>query len=618
VKTEAIVPAQIEFAPGAAPRASAFDDVYHPEAGALGQSEHVFLRGSGLPQRWAGARQFVVLETGFGLGNNFLATRAAWQADAARCGQLVFVSLELHPPRRDDLVRAHAMSPLRALADDLIAAWPPLTPNIHVLDFDGGQVRLLLVLGDARRLLPQLAATIDAFYLDGFTPARNPAMWDRHLIAALARLARPGATAATWSVARKLHDGLAAAGFVVERAPGFDRKHEMTLARYAPHFAPRRSPGRSPAAYDGEGTAIVVGAGIAGACAAAALARLGWQCTVLDRHAEPASEASGNPAGLFHGTAHAVDGVHARLHRAAALRAAQLYAPLIAAGRVTGSTDGLRRVRPGTMWAGLPPEYVRSSGKDSPAFYPAAGWVAPRELVRELLDDPAITFCAHAAVHTMAHEDGRWRVRGADQVLAEAPVLVLAGAEGNQGLMQSIGHPGWPTQPSRGQVTWFSSSHRLTLPVTGEGYAVTLPGGDLLCGASSQDDDLDPTVRDTDHAFNLERLQALAGISPEPGTRLHGRVGWRSQAPDRLPIVGAVPVARHAIGDGTRLDQARLVPRLPGLFVLGGLGSRGLTWGPLAGEVLAAWIEGAPMPLEGDLLDAIDPARWIVRAARAG
>jgi tRNA 5-methylaminomethyl-2-thiouridine biosynthesis bifunctional protein len=203
-------------------------------------------------------------------------------------------------------------------------------------------------------------------------------------------------------------------------------------------------------------------------------------------------------------------------------------------------------------------------------------------------------------------------------LIAQAPVLVLAGAQGNQRLMQSIGHPGWPTHPSRGQVTWFRSTHRLVRPVTGDGYAVMLPGGNLLCGATSQDDDPDPTVREADHAFNLERLQALAGIRPEPGVELNGRVGWRSQTPDRLPLVGAVPVARHTVADGTRLDQARRVPRLPGLFVLGGLGSRGLTWGPLAGEVLAAWIEGAPMPLEGDLLDAIDPARWIVRAARAG
>jgi tRNA 5-methylaminomethyl-2-thiouridine biosynthesis bifunctional protein len=191
-------------------------------------------------------------------------------------------------------------------------------------------------------------------------------------------------------------------------------------------------------------------------------------------------------------------------------------------------------------------------------------------------------------------------------------------AQGVQPPVGGIGAEPWPLVKRRGQVTWFESGAGPRRPVAGHGYALSLPDGRLLCGATTSDnDDGDAAaVHADDHAFNLDRLHMLTGLRPPPGAALQGRVGWRATTPDRLPIVGAVPLARTGIPPGTRLDQARLVPRIPGLFVLGGLASRGLTWAPLAAEVLAAWIDGSPLPLEADLLDAIDPARWLVRAAR--
>ena len=243
-------PARIDFDDAAAPVAPDFGDVYHARAGADAQALHVFLGGNGLPGRWAGRGRFVVLETGFGLGGNFLATWAAWQQDAQRCDRLWYVAVEKHPPRRDDLVRAHAASPHPALADALLQAWPPLTPDMHLLDFDGGRVRLLLAFGDIARVLPELVLQADAFYLDGFTPARNPAMWDARLLRTLARLAAPGATAATWSVAGVLRQGLSEAGFTVQKAPGHGGKRQMTVARFTPHFTPPPSPQSRPSTSD--------------------------------------------------------------------------------------------------------------------------------------------------------------------------------------------------------------------------------------------------------------------------------------------------------------------------------------------------------------------------------
>ncbi len=645
MKTEPIMPARIEFADGQPPHAPLFGDVYHAQAGAQAQARHVFMRGNGLPARWAGRRRFVIVETGFGLGNNFLATWDAWQNDPARCAQIVYLAIERHPPTRADLVQAHDGGPLPALAGELLAGWPTLTPNIHPIDFEGGRVRLLLALGDIARMLPQLCAQADALYLDGFAPRCNPSMWDRRAIRGLARLCAPGATVATWSVARDLRSSLVASGFEVRRTPGFDRKREMTEAIFAPAFVPRRSPGRA-AALDtplGRGAAqpqaavreaLIMGAGLAGACAAASLARLGWRCKVLERHASPAQAASGNPAGLYHGTVHGDDGLHARFTRACALWAHRGYARGVAAGHVAGQTDGLVRLRPGGSCAAWPGDYVHELEDESlqgltgvpirgPAWsYPAGGWVAPRDVVNELLRTPGVELVAGVDVARIARSDAEgpgavWQAFDTGgAVIHGAPVLVLAGGASDVLLHAVSDAASWPLQSVRGQVSWFESPALLRRPLAGHGYALSLSDGQLFCGATTTAGDSDASTREIDHAFNLQRLQELASLGPVPGAPLHGRVGWRAVAKDRLPIVGAVPRRLADITPATRIDHARMVPRIPGLFVLGGLASRGLTWGPLAGEVLAAWIDGAPIPLEADLLDAIDPARWLARRAR--
>jgi tRNA 5-methylaminomethyl-2-thiouridine biosynthesis bifunctional protein len=398
VKTEPIRPARIVFSEGEPPCAPDFGDVYHPAVGALEQAQHVFLRGNGLPERWRGRTDFTILETGFGLGNNFLAAWQAWRDDPGRCERLHVVSIELHPPRHEDLARAHAASPLQALARPLLQAWPPLAPGLHVLAFEAGRVRLTLALGDATRLLPHLRLQADAVFLDGFAPAHNPALWEPALVKAIARRCAPRATAATWSVARALHAALTSAGFEVTRGAGIGGKREITLARYAPRFEPRFEPRLAAGLALAERRAFVVGAGVAGAASARALARQGFEVTVLDGAPAPASGASGNAAGLFHGTLDPDDGPYARLHRSAALRAAATYTEAIASG-VPGAARGLLRLAPARHGrtdprqlierCDLPPGYVALLDAQAASaragvplhepcwFYPGGGWIAP-------------------------------------------------------------------------------------------------------------------------------------------------------------------------------------------------------------------------------------------------
>jgi tRNA 5-methylaminomethyl-2-thiouridine biosynthesis bifunctional protein len=654
--TAPITPAQIAFADDGTPCAPQFGDVYHAAGGALAQAEHVFLRGNGLPARWAQRRRFVILETGFGLGNNFLATWAAWRAHAHRCERLHYVAIEKHPLSRDDLARVHAASSLRALADQLVAQWPLPTPNLHPLAFDNGRVQLLLAFGDVAALLPQLQCEADALFLDGFAPAKNAAMWGDALWRRLPRLMAREATAATWSAARVVRDGLASAGFEVQSAPGFDAKRDMTVARFAPRHHPA-----VPAAFARRAApaqALVVGAGLAGCAAAHALALQGVHCTVLDRHREPAQAASGNPAGLMHGTFNAPDGVHARWHRAAALAMQRAATPWLAQQSMPGALQGFLRLEPRLSVqavqamqvqlaaVGLPAGYVRwmdveearaASGLPVPSggwWFGGGGWLAPQALCDAWLRSPdeAVQFAGGAHVAALRRESQGWCALDAHgRELARAPVVVLAGAADVAPLLGGLGITAPPLLRTRGQVTELPAGlpgvGAARVPVSGDGYVLTLADGRHLLGASSQPGDEDSQLRAADHVQHLAAAARLGLLDAAAHDRLHaqaatlaGRVGWRAVTPDRLPVIGP-PVDADAWARlrarGQRADAPRHLPRhhddTLGLYLLTGLGSRGLTTAWLSAQVLAAWITGAPCPVEADLRDATDAARFALR-----
>jgi tRNA 5-methylaminomethyl-2-thiouridine biosynthesis bifunctional protein len=640
MKTEAVEPARIERDADGTPFSPAYGDVYHPAAGAGVQARHVFLAGNGLPERWQRRERFVMLETGFGLGNNFLATWDAWRRDPAACERLRFISVERHPPSREDLRAVPRDSALAPLAQALADAWPPLTPNLHRLDFDGGRVQLLLALGDVAAWLPELVARVDAFYLDGFAPARNPAMWQPRLFKAMARLAAPGATLATWTAARSVRDSLAAAGFEVRSAPGTGGKRDITLGRFAPAFTPRSAPARQASPPAGTRRAVIVGAGLAGCAAAWALAEQGWDSLLLDRRSGPALEASGNPGGLFHGVVHRQDGTHARFNRAAALHAAHAVRHAIEGHGAQGAVQGLLRLETSgapaaalraTLAAlGLPADYVRAVDAEEatrlaglplqhPAwFYPDGGWVDPAALAHSYLQRAGqrSRFDGDTLVDTLRRHDGRWQLLDpSGVVVAEAEAVVLANAGDALRLLAPVA---WPVQKVRGQVSVAAADAFALprIPVAGAGYLLPAVAGQAVFGATSQAGDDDAAVRDADHVHNLDQLASLLGAAPDVSPEeLSGRVGWRWVCDDRLPLIGAVPDAA-GLSRTARLDQPRLVPRVAGLYLFTALGSRGITWSALGAQLLASWVTGGPSPVEASLLDALDPARFIARGAR--
>lgn len=570
-----------------------------------------------------------MLDLAFGDGGGFLATWQAWRDDPARPMRLHYVgvlgTLGIPGP-------APAAPVTAELAAELHRCWPPAIAGWHPVDLADGRVQLTLVAGETRAVLRQLDVAADDIRLDG----RGP--WDTPVLRALGRFAAPAARLTAHGATEAVRAGLRSAGFVFDHgtheAPG------TLTGRHAPAPTARRFP-RCSAAQPAQ--AVVIGAGLAGGWAAHALHQQGWAVRVLDRHAAPAREASGNPAGLFHGTVNADDGPHARFHRAAALFAERTLRPWIESGQVPGRIDGLLRLgaEDETLAAlqapidrhGLPPCYVQAVDAETASalagialqraawFFPGGGCVEPPALVRHLLQDAA--FEGGVDVARVSREGAVWRLFDThDRILAETGTLVLANAADARRLWPAAA---WPMGRSRGQLSHWpeppADAPRLQRPVAGGGYVLSLADGSLLCGATAAPGDEEPAPRAEDHRFNLDRLQQMTGwsgpLAPE------GRVGWRANTVDRLPLVGPVPTSAAGLGLGTApgvahgaATQLHKAEREPGLYISSGLGARGLTWGPLAGRVLAAWVSGTPMPLEADLRDAIDPARWLVRAAR--
>jgi tRNA 5-methylaminomethyl-2-thiouridine biosynthesis bifunctional protein len=236
--TEPLIPATLAFRNNGSLYSPLHNDIYHSAVGSIAQAQYVFLQGNGLPERWQHRPAFTVLETGFGMGINFLATWAAWRADPERCEQLHFVSIEKHPFSADDLRGAHAATlkdeSIVARADTLAAAWPMLVPGTHRLEFEEGRIALTLIFGDAVEVLPALSLNVDAFYFDGFAPARNPELWTPAIFTSLAGLAVEDATFSTYTSAGDVKRALLQAGFEYRKVAGFGWKRAMLVGRIAP------------------------------------------------------------------------------------------------------------------------------------------------------------------------------------------------------------------------------------------------------------------------------------------------------------------------------------------------------------------------------------------------
>ncbi len=573
------------------PRSGRFGDVYFSQQDGLAESRAVFLAGCGLPEAWQGRARFCVAELGFGTGLNIAALLDLWRREGPAGGRLSLFSVEGFPLSREEAGRAlEAWPDLAEATQALLEVWPEPTSGFHRLDLPAFNATLDLAVGDVGWALSQWRGQADAWFLDGFAPSTNPDMWSEAVMDGVAARSAPGARVATFTVAGAVRRGLAERGFAVDKRPGHGRKRERLEARLPGSAV---MPSRTP-------SVAVVGAGIAGAALARAFAALGVRATVVET-GQAGAGGSGFPAALVTPRLDAGDNGIAALHAQAMTRAAALYATIPDAvvqrgvlqleqvprdagrfARVASQpiwAEGAMAVRGSAECAGLLGEPVACGGlwmRDAMA-------IRPRAVLEAWLEE-AVRVSARVAQIEPAGTG--WRLLdGAGDLIVEADIVVVAAGWGTAGLV-----PGLALAPVRGQADWVE--HVEAGPVAWGGYAVPTGSG-LLFGATHDRGEIDGGPSEEAGARNLAtvaaRLPQLAARIAAAGPA-QARTAVRATTPDRLPLAGVLPGGE-------------------GLFVLGGLGSRGFCVAPLLADHVAALALGAPSPLPVDLAARVDPLR---------
>ncbi|WP_219271969.1 bifunctional tRNA (5-methylaminomethyl-2-thiouridine)(34)-methyltransferase MnmD/FAD-dependent 5-carboxymethylaminomethyl-2-thiouridine(34) oxidoreductase MnmC [Aeromonas jandaei] len=653
--------ARLDWNEAGTPVSSEFGDVYFSNDNGLAETRYVFLQQNRLPARFLHHDRdtFVIGETGFGTGLNFLATMAAFLEQAPQTGngsRLHFISFEKYPLTQSDLRKALAAWPeLSSLSQDLIAQWPIPVSGCHRLIFAGGRIRLDLWLGDIKDMMPQLPhhaeGLVDAWYLDGFSPAKNPEMWTQALFDGLARLARPAATIATFTCAGFVRRGLIAAGFAMKKVKGHGSKREMLAGdrtdkqpqqTIAPWYA-------RPAGRDGE--VLIIGGGIASAMTALSLAERGRKVTLLCEDDEPANGASGNRQGALYPL---LNGEHDALSRFYSLAFGYARHRLLAlaerhpiAFALCGVTqlgyDEKSAAKLAKMSQGpFPSELMQPLSTaqveqvvglpcgHNGVSYPLGGWLCPADLTRAAIKEAQASGLFEVVFNTevvaIAEQVDGWLVESRDGRRWQAPNLVVAAGHKLPALIPFAELPLYPVRGQVSHVPTSASLSRLNTVLCYDGYLTPAHNDHHCIGASYGRNQTDLGFRAEEQLQNQARLQACLPELSWPGevdvSGNEARVGVRCASRDHLPVVG--PVARlasltdHYAGLHTDQQNAASLPCHPGLYVLGALGSRGLCSAPLCGELLASEICGDPLPLAADLLEALHPARYWVRKLLKG
>ena len=561
---------------GDAPYSAAFDDIYFNPLDGLAETRHVFLEGNTLNERFTNAHHFTIAELGFGTGLNLLAAWQLFRQIAPAHAMLHYVSFERYPLERDAMLRAASHWPeLQPLAQTLFLRLNLFGEGIYRLH--APQLSLTLVIGDATQMLPQMDFAADAWFLDGFAPAKNPDMWSDELLLQVAHHTKAGGTASTFTSAGAVRRALAAGGFSVQKVKGYGRKREMTIAHKA-------GTGDTPQPPQ---MVRIAGGGIAGCSAAYSLARRGIAVELYEP-AGIASGASGNAAGALYPLLHkqpspALHGYWDALRYLHHLLPGR-DVPHALCGMLKLPIDdddaALLPTLPKRL--GLPPEALRwldateaSAVAGLPIaqgglFIPASGRVNVAALCHDLMQHPLITLHPHS----LPVDD------------AAIPTLFANGAAAAETF------PHLTLGINRGQVSHVDACH-VTQPlgcvVSHRGYAIGLEEGGLLIGATYDRGNPDCTLRGADHAENLALTHRfLPGLLSQDAVAASGRASLRTVTPDRMPLVGLAA---------------------PHRYISTGHGSRGLLSGPLAGEWLADLLCHTPLPLRRESATAWDAQR---------
>jgi len=612
-----------------------FDDIYFYPQDGRAESEYVFLQANDVSRRWQQQSQFCIAETGFGTGLNFFNCWHAWREQSPTDGHLHYVSAELYPLPLEQLKQALHMYPqLMPLIDRLSAQYPARIYGFHQLHFPEDRLTLTLMFGDALACFQQWQGAADAWFLDGFSPQKNPQLWSQALISTLAEKSAPGATLATFSAAGHVRQKLEQAGFKVRKIKGFGRKREMITARltHDPNNdltsqSTQKVPWNTLRNHTRVNRSVaIIGAGIAGLSLARACQLRGLETHVIDPLSQPLQNTSALPHAVIKPHLNNNDDLACLLYWRSFMYALHQYPPSVV------SQQGV--LIPATEDNQLRFEKIRNNFQMPDALmqvtptglsFPQAGSIDTQKLV-----DHWQVYIDHYHQSTVADliYDDQWHLVDAQQNrITSTDSLVIAAGMHSSAFQQvsSI-----PMEARYGQISICES--REPWPEThilmDKGYLMPTPNGQIYCGSTYehlpqeawlQNAQEHPGHWDKNKAFWSRRPQAalLEQLIPQDCYS-----GIRATTPDRLPLCGAIIDAQQFKHDYANLHHGRhwqqypAAKAIPHMYILSALGSRGFTTAPLLADTLAAIITEAPVPLEQDILDAIHPNRFLYRALK--
>ena len=580
-----------------APRSEQFDDIYFSAENGLKETNHVFLQGNNLPDAWKDKKHFVIGETGFGTGLNFFSVWKLFEETTLPEQKLDFISVEKYPLTPEEIKKA--LEPWKEFLGErvhqFLEQYPIRVAGFHRIQVSD-QITLTLIFDDINESFPEVGAVVDCWFLDGFTPAKNPDMWSENVFEQMARLSKNGATYATFTAAGDVRRRLEATDFSVEKKKGFGHKRDMITGTY-------QGSGHSLDAALPKGERIaIIGGGLAGTSCAYVLKRHGYEPVIYEASNELAAGASGNNMGLYNPRFTAQRDeisdfyapAYAQLIRLAKqAREAVEYTPCGALHLMNAPEKEKRLTSTARKWrwhsdhlshlnsheaskvAGIPINhdalYLKDSGSISPKklchFYAQNIEVRLNSTIENIneLDYACIIICNASAA----------------QNFKELSFLSL--------------------DPVRGQVSEVEAkgmAQKLKCNLLYGGYLSVSQNGVQTIGSTFEKWIDHDDVMEESHQHNIDTLKKfIPHLDDQEFNVKGGYAGFRTATNDRYPVVGPVPKTSH-------------------VYVSAAFGSHGIVGSLAAAHYIADLIRQGPLSLPLKVANALMPQRFLDRQKR--
>jgi tRNA 5-methylaminomethyl-2-thiouridine biosynthesis bifunctional protein len=638
-----IEPADLLLDENGIPYSDHYQDTYYSRKNGLEESRYVFIEGNQLSQNWQNKAVFTIAETGFGTGLNFLATWKHWKHDENRPERLHYISIEKHPLTSEQLRKTLShWGELEEFTDQLITQYPVLLPGFHRLPFEDHKVTLTLCFMPAEKALEQLDFPIDAWYLDGFAPAKNPDLWNQQTIQGIAHLSHEQTTLATFTAASAVRKQLLSAGFDVSKRKGFGKKREMLTAKaHQPFVSSQAVWFQLPKQTIEQKQVVIIGGGIAGCQAAWHLAQRGWEITLIERHKKLAQEASGNKAGVIIPKMTAKESSGETFYTQSFLYALQQLkkhsetSPNTIQWSMSGALQLNHNEREAQRWQALqkrqlPKDFLQCVNQEEASnianlslptgasYFPQAAWLNPASFCEALCQHNNISVIYETEALALEQQENDWIIKNEkDQVIASSNIVIIANGKDADTFPQTNF---LPFTPVAGQTNEAKAETSLKTIIGHEGYLTPAINEHHIYGATFDRGNKHAQISKENTDKNTQQLKQ---ILPELIKHFNGssasHAAVRMTTPDRFPYIGPIPNKADYLKNYSDLHQGKHWKNYPpanyqqGLYIMAGFASRGLTTTGLCAEMLASILNQEPTPFQKTLQEQLHPARFLIR-----